>query len=453
MRLTVTSGPGEGSSVEVVGDRFSVGRDPNADLVVQDPEVSRIHAYLEPLPDGRVALHDNGSSNGTHVNGQQVTSTVLTGGEELRFGNVLVRAERDVGATPAATPVPPSPLQATPPGGTPVPSYEPPPAPPPPPPQPAFQQAPPYQPPPPPPPPPQAFQPLPPPGPPPGQPDRSASTIQRIMLQRSLNRATAVGIVVGVIVLAVAVLFGTGVLPPDSGGGNGTASGQATAADVIEKVTPSVVLVVADQGGGRGGRGTGWVLDAQRGLIVTNAHVVEGGQTFSVGVGDDIAIQAGNEGFMAGSEARKAELVGEATCEDLAVLKVTNTSGLKSLPLAPQSELRIGDPVIAVGYPSNLAGDTQANLTGTTGVVSVAKTKAPGIPLPQGGTVGPYTNVVQTDSVVNQGNSGGPLVDFQGRLVGVNSAGRTDVGGQYFAVASDRVKEVVPDLTAGKELC
>ena len=270
------------------------------------------------------------------------------------------------------------------------------------------------------------------------------------MLQRSLNRATTVGIIVGVLILTVAVLFGTGILPPD---GDDDGGGQVQAADVIEKVTPSVVLVVTDAGGGQGGRGTGWVIDAERGYIVTNAHVVEGGRSFTVGVGDDISISSGTEGFMAGNEARKADLLKSAPCEDLALLQVENTAGLQELPLAEQESLRIGDPVVAVGYPSNLAGDTQANLTGTTGVVSVKKTKAPGIPLPQGGFVGPYTNVVQTDAVVNQGNSGGPLVNYEGRLVGVNSAGRTDVGGQYFAVASDRVKEIVPDLAEGQDVC
>ena len=222
---------------------------------------------------------------------------------------------------------------------------------------------------------------------------------------------------------------------------------------MIEKIAPGVVLVVADNGQGGGSRGTGWVIDAERGYIVTNAHVVEGGQNFTVGVGDDIAIRAGSDGFMAGREARKADLIKDATCEDLALLEVENTDGLRAIPLARQDDLRIGDPVIAVGYPSNLAGDTQANLTGTTGVVSVKKTKAPGIPLPQGGTVGPYTNVVQTDAVINQGNSGGPLVNYDGELVGVNSAGRTDVGGQYFAVASDRVRDIVPELADREDLC
>ena len=428
MKLTIVSGPKQGRTVEIAGERLAVGRDGSAGLVIQDPEVSRTHAYLEPLPDGRVALHDNGSANGTWVNGQRVTSTVLSGGEEIRFGNTVLRAERDTGVTPPGTPIQPTPP------ATPV--VQPPP---PPPPVPAYT--------PPPPPPPPAY------APPPagiGQPDRSASTIQRIMLQRSLNRATTVGIIVAVLIVAVAVLFGTGVLPPDSDDEGG---GQVQAADVIEKVTPSVVLVVTDAGNGQGGRGTGWVIDAQRGYIVTNAHVVEGGRAFTVGVGDDISISAGSDGFMAGNEARPADLLESAPCEDLALLQVENRSGLQALPLADQEALRIGDPVVAVGYPSNLAGDTQANLTGTTGVVSVKKTKAPGIPLPQGGFVGPYTNVVQTDAVVNQGNSGGPLVNYEGKLVGVNSAGRTDVGGQYFAVASDRVKEIVPDLADGEDVC
>ena len=427
MRLTITAGPKQGRTVEITGDRFTVGRDEASDVVIQDPEVSRTHAYFKALPDGRAELYDLGSSNGTFVNGHRISSVTLSGGEEIRFGNVVLQASPSatdqptpagtpvVQPTPASTPSPPAPFQQ-PPAQVPQP------------PAPAFQPPPRLQ-----------------------QPSRSQSTIQRIILQRSVRRATVVGIVVGVLVVAVAVLFGTGVLPLDDDDEGGSAN---QVADVIDKLRPGVTLVVVDLGGGAGSRGTGWVYDAEEGLIVTNAHVVEGGQRFSIGQGEALEIQQEGSTFTAGRQSREAELIESAPCEDLAVLKVDETEGLQPVPLAPdQNDLRVGETVIAMGYPSNLAGQREASFTGTTGVVSVKETEAPAIPLQTGGQVGPYTNVVQTDAVVNQGNSGGPLVNLKGEVVGVNSAGRTDVGGQYFAVGVDRVRQVVPDLADGEDLC
>jgi serine protease Do len=67
--------------------------------------------------------------------------------------------------------------------------------------------------------------------------------------------------------------------------------------------------------------------------------------------------------------------------------------------------------------------------------------------------VGPYKNVILTDTVINKGNSGGPLVDEKARLVGMNSAGRTDVQGQNYAVGVDRINEIVPKILAGQKVC
>jgi S1-C subfamily serine protease len=73
---------------------------------------------------------------------------------------------------------------------------------------------------------------------------------------------------------------------------------------------------------------------------------------------------------------------------------------------------------------------------------------APGDP-----TVGPYKNVILTTTVINQGNSGGPLLNEKGQLVGMNSAARTDVVGQNYAVGVDRISEIVPKLLAGQKVC
>ena len=174
------------------------------------------------------------------------------------------------------------------------------------------------------------------------------------------------------------------------------------------------------------GTGTGWVLDAEQGLVVTNAHVVNAFPLMVVAVGDD---------------ERSAEIVGVAPCEDLAVLRLRDTEGLVTLPLGSQSRLVLGETVVALGFPVNAAlGD---DLTATTGVVSVVQTEwsIPSLDVPL------LTNVVQTDAVINPGNSGGPLVTLEGELVGVNSAGLTQFGnrpiqGQGYSIGVDRVREV-----------
>jgi S1-C subfamily serine protease len=180
--------------------------------------------------------------------------------------------------------------------------------------------------------------------------------------------------------------------------------------------------------------GSGFVLDAGKGLIVTNFHVVNGGRNLLIG-------QNGDQ--------RSATLYSAAPCDDLAVLKVGETSGLQTMPLASQKDVREGDRVVAVGYPANAALDSA--LTSTEGVVSVAHSsfRAPS------GDAPPYANVIQTDAALNPGNSGGPLIDDDEKLVGVNAAtllrtGSTPIQGQGYAIGVDRVKEVLADLGQGR---
>jgi S1-C subfamily serine protease len=269
------------------------------------------------------------------------------------------------------------------------------------------------------------------------------------MLQRAVNRATIVGIVAIVLVVAVGVMAALGVF---SGGGGSDAS------SVIPKVTPSTVLVVTDRGGGTGGRGTGWVWDASQGLIVTNAHVVAGGQSYSINQGNKIGITSGASGaFTAGSNGRVAELRGAALCEDIAVLKVKDTSGLRTIRQLPAGrDLRIGERVIAVGYPASATASSNphldAVLTGDTGDIAQPHTTFPAI-TGEGAVTGPYQDVTQTSTVINQGNSGGPLVNFAGELVGMNSVKDESNVGQNYAITVQRIRQIVPQLIAGAKLC
>jgi S1-C subfamily serine protease len=236
--------------------------------------------------------------------------------------------------------------------------------------------------------------------------------------------------------IAVVVLFVTGVF---GGGGDDPSAKTSTELDIpaiIDSARASTGLVVVSQDGAPVGSGTGWVFDAEQGFVVTNQHVVNGGSQFAVRIAD---------------RDRPATVVASAPCDDLALLKVTDTEGLKSVTLGSQAELRQGETVVAVGFPGS-ASETP-NLTATTGLVSVVRESFDlrAIDVPQ------YPNVIQTDAAINPGNSGGPLFDTRGLLVGVNSAGITLLGdrtiqGQGYAIGVDRVKEVMASLATGTSL-
>jgi serine/threonine protein kinase/S1-C subfamily serine protease len=255
--------------------------------------------------------------------------------------------------------------------------------------------------------------------------NRSQSAIQRLRIEKKLRNVTIVAgvAVVGMIVLAVLLITGA------VGGGGGP-----NVAAVVEADGPATVFVKTNQNES----GSGWVLDGGQGLIVTNGHVVNGGQSYQVGV----------EGQL-----RKAAVVGDAPCQDLAVLRVTPVDGMKTMPLDSQANVNEGDDVVALGYPQSASAD--AKLTATAGVVSVARTQynesVPDIPN--------YKNVIQIDAALNPGNSGGPLIKSSSKkLIGVNSAVRTEnqqgraIQGQNYAIGVDRVKSIVSYLRTGKSL-
>ncbi|MEA2426199.1 MAG: hypothetical protein QOH13_2609, partial [Thermoleophilaceae bacterium] len=256
---------------------------------------------------------------------------------------------------------------------------------------------------------------------------RADSAIQRLVIAPELKRTR--WMTIAALGIAVAAVLGVAAFAL-LGGGNGVQ-------DAVAAAQPSTVLVVPQRDGQPNGNGSGWVYDAKRGLIVTNAHVVNDGESFKVSVGTKLV---------------PAKVLGVAPCEDLAVLQVAQTTGLQSIRLGSQGALKLGDTVVAVGFPQSASAT--ADLTSTAGVVSVVKTtySEEALDIPS------YANVLQTDAAINPGNSGGPLVDLDGRLVGVNSAGRTTsatgriVQGQSYAIGVDRVKQVVPALAAGRSL-
>ncbi|MFJ5873355.1 S1C family serine protease [Streptomyces sp. NPDC093088] len=180
-------------------------------------------------------------------------------------------------------------------------------------------------------------------------------------------------------------------------------------AGIAASALPGVVTLHV-KGSGSSGTGTGFVLNT-KGHILTNNHVVDGARSSA-----DISVT-----FSSGETAR-AKLVGKDTGYDLAVVQVTGVSGLKPLPLGNSDNVRVGDPVVAIGAPFDLSN------TVTSGIIS-AKER----PITAGGEKGDgsdisYVDALQTDAPINPGNSGGPLLDSKARVIGINSAIRAAGG-------------------------
>ncbi len=190
-------------------------------------------------------------------------------------------------------------------------------------------------------------------------------------------------------------------LPQDTGDRGGRKADSV--AGIAQAALPSVVTLHV-RGNSEQGTGTGFVLDKQ-GHILTNNHVVE-----PAGTGGEISVS------FSGGETAKAKVIGRDGGYDLAVVQVQGVSGLRPLALGDSDSVRVGDPVVAIGAPYNLAN------TVTAGIIS-AKQR----PITAGGKKGDgsdvsYVDALQTDAPINPGNSGGPLVDSRARVIGINSA-------------------------------
>lgn len=245
--------------------------------------------------------------------------------------------------------------------------------------------------------------------------------------------AAGAGIVIGAVGLGAALWqpFGNDTPPPPP-------ARELDAADVIARAERSTALIEVSIDGEPVGSGSGWVYDAGRGLIATNDHVVAGA--------DEIRVRVNGR-------TREGRLHATAPCEDLAIVQVRDREGLVPLRLGSQSALRLGEEVVALGFPASTAEEPQ--LTATRGIISVARTR---LEL-ETSDVPQYENLVQTDAALNPGNSGGPLLDVAqgGRLVGVNTAGLSDLDGrpienQGFAIGIDRVRQVLATLRKGTSL-
>ena len=267
-------------------------------------------------------------------------------------------------------------------------------------------------------------------------------------MRKSLILGTAaIGLALAPLAFAQSSFSNNGAMTMDS------QRGVLTMAPLLERVTPAVVSIdirgtaKAPESSSRneellerffGGRipneprekrglGSGVIVDASKGLIITNAHVIDGADEITVTLEDKRQLEA--------------EIVGTDKKTDIALIKVS-ARGLKELKLAQASDVKVGDYVIAVGNPFGLSHSV------TSGIVSA-------LGRDRGGSRDGYQDFIQTDASINPGNSGGALVNSKGELIGINSAIVSRSGGNQgigFAVPTNIVKGVMRQLESYGEV-
>ena len=185
---------------------------------------------------------------------------------------------------------------------------------------------------------------------------------------------------------------------------------------------PSPEMRGGPQGGGQPviqGVGTGFIISAD-GKIVTNAHVVDGADTVKVTLSDGQKLDG--------------KVVGADPATDIALVQVEGGKDLPTVAFGKSSDLKVGENVVAIGSPFGLGNSV------TAGIVSA---------LGRDINAGPFDNYIQTDAAINKGNSGGPLFNTSGEVVGINTAIFSPNGGSIgigFAVPADTASQVVADL-------
>ena len=218
---------------------------------------------------------------------------------------------------------------------------------------------------------------------------------------------------------------------------------QPSLAPMLEKVLPSVVSINVEgtakmqsnmpeefrrffgypdsQSRSFSGLGSGVIIDAEKGYIVTNNHVIDNADKITVSLNDGHEYQA--------------KLIGKDPQSDIALLKVDDANKLTAIKIADSDKTRVGDYVVAIGNPFGIGQ------TVTSGIISALARS--------GLNMNGFENFIQTDASINQGNSGGALVNLNGELVGINTAIIAPSGGNVgigFAIPSNMVKSLTSQL-------
>ncbi len=209
---------------------------------------------------------------------------------------------------------------------------------------------------------------------------------------------------------------------------------EQTISAVAEEVGPSVVSIITSASSPRGGyieqaAGTGIVV-SKNGYVMTNKHVVSGASTATVVTAD-------------GTTYDNVKIVGSDPLNDLAFLKIPNVSNLKSATLGDSKTVRIGQAVIAIG---NALGQYQNTVT--SGIISGLGRPVVAATDDMGTNAESLNDLIQTDAAINSGNSGGPLLNLKGQVIGINTAVASDAQSIGFAIPIGAAKGILKHLIA-----
>jgi putative serine protease PepD len=282
-----------------------------------------------------------------------------------------------------------------------------------------------------------------PPGPTPGTRPRLAG--------RLLVGSAAAVLVIGIALAAVLVLSGGSTKHHSAPRPRVLSAAEVVAMDqkgtvlVVSRAAPgSPILALSGGGSDILGSGSGWVLNAAQGLIVTNAHVVVNASTVQVGFDKDTLADA--------------TVVGIDLSHDIAVLKVSPAAlpGLTTIPRATPASVQQGDTAYALGYPGDGNGDflktpfqvTTGSVSAVAGVSITVNTDAFDQTNDNAGLL--QSDLYQTDAAINPGNSGGPLVNDRGQLIGMDSAASGSAHTQGYAIPIATLDSIVPGLASGQ---
>jgi serine protease Do len=218
------------------------------------------------------------------------------------------------------------------------------------------------------------------------------------------------------------------IVQPNTPGG--IAGAPASFAPLVRTAEPAVVTIVIQVKRKSGkpamrGLGSGFIID-KAGTIITNNHVVTGGNSIEVVLSNDKAVEG--------------KIVGTDPMTDVAVVKIDPPEGIVPIPLGDSDSLAVGDWVVAIGNPLGLTHTVSA------GILSARGRTTKDVPLHPIGGGEAYFDFLQTDAAINPGNSGGPLLNLRGEVIGINTAINAAGQGLAFAIPINMVKMMIPSL-------
>jgi S1-C subfamily serine protease len=269
---------------------------------------------------------------------------------------------------------------------------------------------------------------------PPSPPGRTRRDRRRA--RRTIGSVAAFATLVAALSVGIVVAANIGPSSRSSSPARPVAQQQLNASEIATQVDPAIVDITATLSlEGATAAGTGMAITPS-GEVLTNNHVIEGATNITVKVGSR-------------SQSYGARVLGTDPTDDVAVLQVEGVSGLPTVKLGASSRVTIGEPVVAIGNALNLPGPPKVT-QGTVTAIGRSITVRDGL-----GHAEQLSNLLQTNAALQPGNSGGPLIDGGGRVIGMNTAAAADSANTFtnvgFAIPIDAADSIVQQVQAGHE--